>query len=455
MQKWHPRALIYPKLTSAKQRRLKLSPPSVLLLGFLVLIFLGTLLLLSPWATTQPISFTQALFTATSAVTVTGLVVVDTGTAFTTFGLVVIASLIQVGGLGFMTFAVLGALALGSKLGIGHQKIAQEAFGETSLDRLGDIAKAVIVFSLIIELFGVIALTAIWFDELGFMKAIGHALFYTVSAYNNAGFALASDSLTQYAGSLPINLVISGLFILGGIGFLVVLDFWEKRKWQTLSANSKLIIKATLYVNILAWALIWLLEFDNQGTLGNMALADQAIAAWFQAVTPRTAGFNSIPIENLRDSTTVFMMLLMFIGGGSLSTASGVKLGTFILLVLATWTFLKRESDIVLYGRKVPESSVIKALSLTFISIVLVFFGIFGIVLSQDVDFLDGAFEVVSALSTVGLSRGITASLTPVGDYMLIALMVIGRVGPLTAAYLLATATRKKLKYPEGEFQVG
>lgn len=455
MQQWHSRVLVHPKLTSVKRRKLKLSPPSVLLLGFLVLIALGTLLLLSPWATTEPISFTQALFTATSAVTVTGLVVVDTGTAFSTFGLVVIASLIQVGGLGFMTFAVLAALALGSRLGIGQQKIAQEAFGETSLDRLGDIAKVVVVFSLVIELFGVITLAAIWFNDLGLINAIGHALFYTVSAYNNAGFALASDSLIQHAGSVSINLVISGLFILGGIGFLVVLNCWEKRKWQTLSANSKLIIKATLYVNIFAWALIWLLEFDNQATLGNMDLTDQAIAAWFQAVTPRTAGFNSVPIENLKDSTTVFMMLLMFIGGGSLSTASGVKLGTFVLLILATWSFLKRETDIVLYGRKVPESSIIKALSLTFISIVLVFFGIFGIVLTQHVDFLDGAFEVVSALSTVGLSRGITASLTPFGDYMLIALMVVGRVGPLTAAYLLATATRKKLKYPEGEFQVG
>lgn len=455
MKAWLPQHLPYVKASRLTAPTLALSPPAVLALGFAALIILGALLLLLPIATTAPLSLLQALFTATSAVTVTGLVVVDTGSHFTVFGQVVIAMLIQAGGLGFMTFAVVAVVSLGAKIGLAQQKIAQEAMNQTSLAQVAQTAKAVLLYSLVIELIGVVLLTLVWFSELGFATALYHALFYTISAFNNAGFALNSASLMPYAGSVPVNLIITSLFIIGGIGFTVLIDLKKQRRWQQLSVNTRIILLATLLINVMAFLLIWLLEANNPATLANLSVKDQALAAWFQAVTPRTAGFNTLDYSQMTDASNVLTLLLMFIGGGSLSTASGIKLGTFVVLIMATYAFLRRRDDVTLLKRNIANTQVLKALALTFVSMSLVFIAIFVLIALEDAAFMDIAFEAVSALSTVGLSRGLTGNLSVAGQWVVIFLMIAGRLGPLTLAYFLATPKKRKTRYADTKIQVG
>ena len=455
MKAWLPQHLPYAKASRLTAPTLALSPPAVLALGFAALIILGALLLLLPIATTAPLSLLQALFTATSAVTVTGLVLVDTGTHFTVFGQVVIAMLIQAGGLGFMTFAVVAVVSLGAKIGLAQQKIAQEAMNQTSLAQVAQTAKAVLLYSLVIELIGVVLLTLVWFSELGFASALYHALFYTISAFNNAGFALNSASLMPYAGSVSVNLIITSLFIIGGIGFTVLIDLKKQRRWQQLSVNTRIILLATLLINVMAFLLIWLLEANNPATLANLPVKDQALAAWFQAVTPRTAGFNTLDYSQMTDASNVLTLLLMFIGGGSLSTASGIKLGTFVVLIMATYAFLRRRDDVTLLKRNIPNTQVLKALALTFVSMSLVFIAIFVLTALEQAAFIDIAFEAVSALSTVGLSRGLTGNLSVPGQWVVIFLMIAGRLGPLTLAYFLATPKKRKTRYADTKIQVG
>lgn len=455
MKNWLPQHLPYVRAIPLTRVTVSLSPPAVLTLGFIVLILVGAVLLLLPVATTTPISVLQALFTATSAVTVTGLVVVDTGTQFSLFGQVVIALLIQAGGLGFMTFAVVAAISLGAKIGLTQQKIAQEAMNQTSLAQVAQTAKAVLLYSLLIELVGITLLTLVWWNDLGFSTALYHSFFYTISAFNNAGFALSSASLMPYASDIAVNLIISGLFIIGGIGFTVMIDINKQRCWRLLSTNTRIVLLATLIINLLAFCLIWLLEANNPATLANLPLKDQALAAWFQAVTPRTAGFNTLDYSQMTDASNVLTLLLMFIGGGSLSTASGIKVGTFVVLIMATYAFLRRRDDVSLLKRSVPAAQVLKALALALVSMSLIFISIFILTALEKAPFLDIAFEAVSALSTVGLSRGLTTNLSSSGQLVIIFLMIAGRLGPLTLAYFLATPRRRKIRYAETKIQVG
>lgn len=455
MKNWDPYYYPYVTPSIAKKKVLQLSPPAVLFLGFVALIIIGSLLLKLPIATTSTITWMQSIFTATSAVTVTGLVVIDTGTQFTHFGQIVIAILIQAGGLGFMTFAILAAISLGAKIDIGKQIIAQEALGQTSLDKLFETAKYVVIYSIIIELIGIFLLTVIWWDDYNLGKAIYHAFFYSISAFNNAGFALDANGLMAFRGDLWVNIVITSLFIIGGIGFTVLIDIKNQHRWHCLSLNTRLILLATFIVNLFAFFTIWALEANNNQTLANLSWGDQAIAAWFQAVTPRTAGFNTLPIDGLTDSSTTLMLLLMFIGGGSLSTASGIKLGTFVVLIMATYNYLQRRNNVTIMKRTIPRETVMKALALSIISMLMIFIGIFTLTVTEDADFLDIAFEVVSALGTVGLSRGLTSELSAAGEIVIIFLMLVGRIGPLSFAYLIASPNKKHTSYAKTQIQIG
>jgi trk system potassium uptake protein TrkH len=455
MKQWDSKLSPYKKQKASSKSVLQISPPFVLFIGFLALIFVGAILLILPIAAHTPTSLIEALFTATSAVTVTGLAVVDTGTHFTTFGQVVIAILIQIGGLGFMTFAVVAVISLGAKLGFSHKLVMKEALDQTSMENVATIAKSVILYSFVIELIGFILLTIIWRQEFGLWDAAYQSFFYTISAFNNAGFALSSDSLSAYSASFSVNLIITTLFIIGGIGFTVLIDIKTNRTWRKLSLNTRVVLLATFAINLFAFFLIWLLESNNANTLASLPIGEQALTAWFQAVSPRTAGFNTLPIDQLTDATTTFTILLMFIGGGSLSTASGLKLGTFVVLIMATYAFLKRHNNVSLMNRTIPQAQVMKALSLAILSIGLIFVGIFLLTILEDAPFLDIVFEVVSALGTVGLSRGLTGELSMVGEIVIILMMLIGRVGPLTFAYVIATPNPKKVTYAKTEIQVG
>ncbi|MFD2631139.1 TrkH family potassium uptake protein [Idiomarina piscisalsi] len=456
MKQWVPSlAWLYRKPGRRKRRAFKASPPVILSGGFACLILLGTLLLKIPGATEQPITWLESLFTATSAVTVTGLVVVDTGATYSVFGLTVLAVLIQAGGLGFMTFAVLAAMSLGGHVGLQHQLMAKEAMHQTSLANIGRTAKAVVSLALTVEAVAVVGLTLTWWGDKGFVDALSEAVFYAISAFNSAGFVLSPNGLVDYASSIPVNLIVSILFVIGGLGFSVITNIAEKRRWHDFSVYTRAILIATLIINVLSVAIIWLLEMNNPATFANLSIGDQAMAAWFQATTPRSAGFNTVDTGAMTEASAVFTLLLMLIGGGSMSTAGGIKLGTFIVLLVATYAFLRRREHVTLLNRTVPQEIVMKALAVTLVTLTLMFLGIFILMILNPLPFIDITFEVLSASATVGLSRGITAEITAASQVILVFLMFAGRVGPLTLAYFLATPRKRHIRFPETDIQVG
>lgn len=451
---WHPSVSPVERKPKAGKKLLG-APPLILSGSFALLILLGTCLLKLPFATTAPISWIQSLFTATSAVTVTGLVVVDTGTQFTMFGQTVIALLIQCGGLGLMTFAIVTLIALGGRIGFLQRTVAREAFNQTDASTLTSTAKSVLVFALLVEVIGMAILTLRWQGELGWSDSLFHGFFYTISAFNNAGFALSADSLMPYVDDITVNLTITALFIIGGLGFTVWIDLRRHRRWSKLTVYSKMMIIGTCLINGVALIAIYLIEYDNPNTLAPLSESGKWLASWFQAVTPRTAGFNTLAIDKLEDATTAIILVLMFIGGGSLSTASGIKVVTFMVLVLATYAFLRRDEAIYVYKREIARDTVSKALALSLISIGMTWFAIFCLLLSESAEMTDVVFEAVSALGTVGLSRGLTGSLSDVGEFIIIFMMFAGRLGPLTLAYFLASPRKKKLRYAETKLAIG
>ncbi|APE45445.1 Ktr system potassium transporter B [Sulfitobacter alexandrii] len=426
------------------------------MLGLLYLVFIviGGLLLWLPVSHHGDIGLSEALFTSTSAVTVTGLVLADTGAAFTGFGQAVIALLIQFGGLGLMTFAVLVLSALGIPVGMPQRLILREDLNQTSISNLTVLVRVIIVVALVCEGVGALLLAFVFVPEYG-LNGIWQAIFHSVSAFNNAGFALHPDSLSQWVGNPLINIVITLLFIMGGIGFIVVGDIYQARRWRQLTLHSKLMLVGTAF--LIVWGCVWfaLLEWTNPATLGNLSVGDKLWASWFQGVTPRTAGFNTIDTAGMHDSTTVMTMTLMLVGGGSTSTAGGIKVTTFAVLLLATVAFFRRQTTLHAFGRALGVEEVLKVLALTMISMLLVLSGIFVTAISHDGQFLDLAFEVTSAFGTVGLSRGATGELDGVGRALIMVIMFIGRVGPLALGFFLATRTVPRVKYPPGQVYLG
>lgn len=434
---------------------LQASPPAVLALGFLALILLGTLLLSLPAASHEPLSLSAAFFMATSAVTVTGLAVIDPGADLTHFGQIVLIALVQLGGLGFVTFAVVAAITLGKKMSLKHQALALEAFNQTSVSRIRHTALSVIKISLAIEAVAAIVLTLWWWRDHSLPTAAYRAVFHAIAAFNNAGFSLFPSSLAGFVDDPVTILIISFSIILGGIGFSVLHDAGSKRKWRTLMPYTKLIVAGTLALNLIGFALIWALEAGNPDTLAGLSVHGQALAAWMQSVTSRTAGFTSVDITRLHDSSTLIIMLLMFIGGGSLSTASGIKLGTFIVLLAAVYSYIFQRKEVVLLNRSIPPDTVQKALALVLVTCVFIFTGTLLMTIFEKAPFLTILFEVVSAVSTTGLSRDLTPDLSLPSQMLIAMLMFAGRLGPLTLVYSLATQKRSRVRYPETEFQVG
>ena len=443
-------------LQNTKHRLVNLSPPSLLALGFLSFILIGTSLLKLPISHHGELSWIQALFTSTSAVTITGLSVVNVGEAYTTFGKVIIMMLLQCGGLGFMTFAILAALSLSSNVRLRQQMMAQETIGQTSLTKVSVTIKGVLIYSLFFEAMGTIILTIAWMQEYDFVHAFFYAAFYSISAFNNGGFSLFPNSLMSFSGQYFITFTISMLYIIGGIGFVVLMDIKRNGRWKQLSPNSKLILSTIAGLNLTAFILIWILEAHNPLTLANMSFGDQAVNAWFHATVPRSSGFNSLDVSSMTNASTLVTMMLMFIGGGSLSTAGGIKVGTFIIVILSVITFLRRTEELRLFNHSVSKNTSFKALAVVSITAILIFIGMFSLLLLEpDKNFLDLLFEAVSAACTVGLSRGVTEQLQPSSLMVLICLMFAGRLGPLTLAYLIATPQKSHLKHPPADIQIG
>lgn len=444
------------ELVDKKQNKVNLSPPSLLALGFLSFIIVGTFLLKLPFAHHGDVDWMEALFTATSAVTITGLSVVNIGEAYTLFGKIIIMLLIQCGGLGFMTFAILAALSLSPKVGLKQQIMAQETIGQTSLARATFTVKGVFLYSLFFETIGTCILTMAWMEHYDFQHAFFYALFYSVSAFNNGGFSLFPNGLMSFSDQYMVVLTISILYIVGGLGFVVLMDIKRAKRWKTLSTNSKLILSTIAGLNVFAFITIWSLEASNPLTLAPMSFGDQALNAWFHATAPRSVGFNTIEVSSMSNASTLVTMMLMFIGGGSLSTAGGIKVGTFIIMVLSVITFLRRSDELTVFKHSIPHQTTFKALAVIAITSTLIFIGFLTLlILEPNKKFLDLLFEAVSAACTVGMSRGVTEDLQQGSQFALILLMFAGRLGPLTLAYLIATPKKSRVSHPSTEIQIG
>ena len=438
------------------RRLLRLPPPAVLTALYAALVLVGAGLLKLPVAHEAPLTWSDALFTSASAVTVTGLVVVDTGSHFSGFGQAVIALLIQLGGLGLMTFAVIVLMTLNIPVGLPRSITLREDLGQSSLRDLARLVKLIAAVVVVCELAGTLALALVFVPDLGWGTGLWYALFHAISAFNNAGFALWPDSLTPYALDPTVNIVVPALFIVGGIGFAVIADLWRHRGWSGLSLHSKLMLAGTAI--LIAWGVsaFAALEWTNPRTLG---LHDhwwqKLTVAWFQGVTPRTAGFNTTDIAAIHDPTSFTIIALMLVGGGPTSTAGGIKVTTLIALVLATIAFFRRRSELVAFGRSVPLEDVLRVTALTSVAILFVMVATFLILIGHDGEFMDITFEVASAFGTVGLSRGYTGELDAFGRAVIVVIMFAGRVGPLTLGFFLATRTRPRVRYPKSPVFLG
>ncbi|SNT23463.1 TrkH family potassium uptake protein [Tropicimonas sediminicola] len=431
------------------------APPVLLALLYLGLILTGSALLSLPFASTDGLTLADAFFTATSAVTVTGLSVIDVGRDLTVFGQTVLLVLVQIGGVGLMTFAVLLLSSLGLKINAHSRHVLREDLNQSTTHQLMKLAGSVVRISLAVEAAGVAVLCLVFVPDLGIRQGLWYAIFHSVSAFNNAGFGLRSDSLSFWVSDPIINIAVPALFITGGLGFVVIGDIMEKRGWRLLSLHTKLMIVGSVGLTIYGTVGFAALEWTNPGTLGGLGTVGEKLAAsWFQSVTTRTAGFNTVDLSHIHDSTSLMMIALMLVGGGSASTAGGIKVTTLMVALMATVAFFKQRSPRA-FGRRIGPEQVLKVMALTTIAMLTMLTGLFLVSISHDGDFLDLAFEVASAFGTTGLSRGATGELDALGRTIMIFLMFLGRVGPLTLGYFLATKRASRVKFPEGRVYLG
>ncbi|MEK4060536.1 MULTISPECIES: TrkH family potassium uptake protein [Paenibacillus] len=448
----------FPKISEF--RFLKLSPPQILVLGFAGVILIGTLLLMLPIssASGHSLRFIDALFTATSATCVTGLVVVDTGTYFSVFGQITILVLIQIGGLGFMTMATLFALLLKRKISLRDRLILQEAMNQSSMEGIVRLIRKVLLYSLIIEASCAALLALRWAVDMPFGRALYYGIFHAVSMFNNAGFDIFGGyrSLTGYVNDPTVNIIVMFLIVSGGIGFIVMSDLMDYRKSRRLLLHTKVVLSMTAALILIGTVVIFVFEFTNSRTLGPLNLGGKLWASFFQSVTPRTAGANTVDIAGLRQASQFFIVILMFIGASPGSTGGGIKTTTFTLMIGAVVSMLRGRDDIVLFRYRLAQERVFKALTITLLALLLIVSVSMVLSTTEGRPFLMILFETTSAFATVGLSMGLTPELTEVGKILICLTMFAGRLGLLTLAYALGPKQGKALyKYPEGKMIIG
>ncbi|HEY4429687.1 MAG TPA: TrkH family potassium uptake protein, partial [Paenibacillus sp.] len=427
---------------------------------FASIILIGALLLMLPISSTtgNAVSFIDALFTATSATCVTGLVVLDTGTTFTIFGKTVIMLLIQVGGLGFMTMATLFAMMMKRKISLRDRLILQEAMNQGSMEGIVRLIRRVLIYSLVIEGCAAVLLSIRWAFDMPLAKAIYFGIFHAVSMFNNAGFDIFGDfrSLTDYVYDPLVNIVVMFLIVSGGIGFIVMSDLVEFRVKRKLSLHSKVVLSATAGLILIGALVIFIFEFTNQRTLGNLNFGGKILSAFFQSVSPRTAGANTVDIAGLRQASQFFMVILMFIGASPGSTGGGIKTTTFTIMIGAVIAMLRGREDVVLFRYRLAQERIYKALTLTLLALLLVLSVSMLLSTTEDSNFLAILFETTSAFATVGLSMGLTPELSTIGKILICLTMFAGRLGPLTLVYALGPKQGKPLyKHPEGKIIIG
>jgi len=447
-------------------RRRIFSPPRLLALSIVGFILTGGVLLWLPVSAApgRSTSFLDALFTSTSAVCVTGLIVQDTPVHFSPFGHVVILLLIQAGGLGYMTISTVLAAALGRSVTLQERLTLQEGLNVQGLDGLIRFALTVLKLTLFFELTGAAVLALRWWGEFDAGTALWYGLFHAVSAFNNAGFALWSDSLIRWRGDVTVNIVVTFLIICGGLGFFVMTELLQRKRQVRISVHTRLVLVATTVLLVAGAVGFYVLEAGNPRTLGGLPWHEQWLAAWFQSVTPRTAGFNTLDYAVMTPPALFLTMALMFIGASPGSTGGGVKTTTFSITVAALWATVRGDDEPHIFGRRLGADLVARAFFVSLIAF-LVLNGVAGLVLiTEQRDLLRTLFETTSAFGTVGLSMGengapvsLSGFFTPVGKVLIMVMMFIGRLGPLTLAFAVArrASVQPRIRYPEGKVLIG
>jgi trk system potassium uptake protein TrkH len=437
----------------------RLSPSKILVLSFACVIVLGSILLYMPFCRKAPsMAYIDALFTATSAVCVTGLTVIDLGKDLSFWGQLITFFLFEVGGLGIVTFSVFIFYLIGKSPSFATREVIQRALLPKPRRDFRMILTAVMRYSAFIQLLGAAFLFFVFLKDFEMNQVIFMSIYHAGSAFNNCGFSLFPDSFVRYVDNLGLNLIIMGLIVAGGLGFFTLKEIASKIRGQTfrLSLHTKLVL-ITTSVLILGGALLFYV-FERNNVLRGVGLGTSILASLFQSVTSRTAGFNTVDISKLTNQSLFFLMILMFIGASPGSTGGGIKTTTFAVLFLLVFSRLKGKERVDIFNRTIPEDCVKKAISVTLISWVFIVMILSLILFSTpETDpslsrhlFIEYFFETISAFGTVGLSTGITPSLGPFQKFMIILMMFAGRVGPLTLAYAL-TMKEKKVAYTYAE----
>lgn len=446
-------------------RKFKFTPVQIVVIGFALTILIGALILKLPMAAADGKStpFIDCLFTATSAVCVTGLVTVDTGTHWTYFGKTVIMMLIQIGGLGFMSFATLVSLIIGKKITLRERLVMQESLNSSSLQGLVRLVKYILTFTFSVELAGALLLSTQFIPEFGLGKGIYYSIFHSVSAFCNAGFDLMGNfaSLVPYYNNSIIILTVGALIVIGGLGFIVWDEIYHYKKIKRFSLHTKVVLSMTAILIASGAILFFVFEFNNPDTMQPMSLKGKLLSSLFASISPRTAGFNSVNLTAMTSASILLTIILMFIGGSPGSTAGGIKTSTFGILLMTVVSVIRGREDTEYFKRRVSKDIVYKALAVTVIGLGIVF--AVTMILSftergSGMPFEYYLYEATSGFGTVGLTLGLTQKLTAFGKALIALTMYAGRVGPLTIAVALTIRKHDKgnsIRYPEDKILVG
>lgn len=451
-----------------RKKKYTLSTTQIILLSFLVTIFLGSVLLALPISSAdgKAVPYLDALFTATTSTCVTGLVTLPTASVWSVFGQIVILLLIQVGGLGIITIMSGLMLLINRKMGIGDRLLIQDAFNLNTMSGLSKFVKNVLFGTLIIEGIGAVLYMPVFIPEFG-AKGIWISVFNSVSAFCNAGIdIIAENSLCNYATNPLVNAVTSALIILGGLGYIVWWDVVRvvksrsqrnRKIFRHLTLHSKIAITVTAGLILAGAVLIFIFEYNNPLTIGKMSLFDKIQVSLFQSITTRTAGFATIPQENLTNASAAVSIILMMIGGSPVGTAGGMKTVTIAVLVCSAFATIRNKNSATLFGRRISEESIKKAVAVVVMFLVICAISTILLMATNNASVIDAVYETVSATATVGLSRSLTATLNTFGKLIIIITMYFGRVGPISLAIALGSKNESQnvISEPTEDISIG
>lgn len=455
---------MYAWLERFKQYRA--TPAQILIFGFIAVTLIGTVLLYLPFATASGRSLTwmDALFTATSAVCVTGLIVKDTPVDFSLFGQIVILILIQIGGLGYTTAATSIFLLLGKRISIRERLVMKEALNVLSTEGILRLTRWIVLITLVVELVGAMLLFFRFWRDFDFLNAIYLGIFHSISAFNNAGFSLFSNNLVNYRDDLVVNLVVPALIILGGIGFIVygeIIQYYFKKEIHRLSVHTRLVLIMTMLLIVTGTLLIYLFESGN-GTMQGLTGWEQLMTSFFHSVSARTAGFNTMDVSMMFPFTLYFIVMLMLIGGSPGSTGGGIKTTTFAVMIIALWSTMRGHRDVTLFYRRIPPEIISRAFFLAFQAMLLVTGFTLVLLYTEEKSFIFTLFEVASGMATVGLSTGdggarsLSAVFSDFGKLVMVLAMFIGRLGPLVIGIgAVGTPRHERYRFPEEKVIIG